>query len=357
MSSNRVAIAMSGGVDSSVAAGLLKEEGYQVIGMMMSLWSEDGREEHNRCCTPDAMGMAKRVAALLEIPFYAVDAKKPFYNHVVSAFYDGYANNVTPNPCLVCNHYIRWGFLREYALAQGAHFIATGHYARLQSDDQNRFQLLRAIDDKKDQSYVLYSLSQEQLSQTLLPLGGYTKSQIREIAAIWNLPIAEKPDSQDLCFLGNGDYRAFILRNAPNLVNPGPVIRRDGNIIGRHEGLPFYTIGQRKGIRISGPEPMYVLAKDPIRNSLVVGTLDELGKKHLSASQVNWISAQIPEEPFYAQVKIRYRSKFYSVLITPLNDEEITVDFNENILDITPGQAVVIYKDDICLGGGIINQT
>ena len=354
MSKGTVVVAMSGGVDSSVVAALLKEQGYDVIGMMMRLWSEPGSESTNRCCTPDSMALARRVAARLDIPFYAVDAQQVFHDTVVSFFIDGYAQGATPNPCLVCNRHIRWEFLLNRALSLGADYMATGHYARLQRDDQNRIQLCKAVDHQKDQSYVLHVLGQEQLAHALFPLGEYTKPQVRQLARNFTLPVSERADSQDLCFLGKGDYRSFLRRNASSVENPGPILTRDGHTLGQHQGLAFYTIGQRKGLGLSASAPLYVLGKDSSRNALIVGIEEELGQQSLVARRVNWISGESPEGLFRAQVKIRYQAKEAWGTVAPLEDRRAEVRFDEPLRDITPGQAAVFYDGQICLGGGII---
>jgi tRNA-uridine 2-sulfurtransferase len=349
----KVVVAMSGGVDSSVAAALLKEQGYQVTGMMMRLWSEPGSEISNRCCTPDAMVLARRVSARLGIPFYAVDAQDVFRSTVVEYFLEGYTSGGTPNPCLVCNRHIRWEFLLQRALALGADFMATGHYARLrQTDDQ--IQLLRAVDHAKDQSYVLHVLGQAQLRHALLPLGELTKPEVRELARKFNLPVAERADSQDLCFLGSGDYRQFLLRHAPGVQQPGPIRNRQGETLGEHTGLAFYTIGQRKGLGIASPEPLYVLEKDAQRNTLIVGSQDELGSKEMIAGGINWISGSPPVGELRMQVKIRYKARDAWARVVPLSGDRARVQFDEPVRDITPGQAAVFYDGDICLGGGII---
>lgn len=350
----RVVVAMSGGVDSSVAAALLKQQGYFVIGMMMRLWSEPGSEEENRCCTPDAMAMARRVAARLGIPFYAVDARSVFRETVVEYFIQEYADGRTPNPCLVCNRQIRWEFLLERALALGADAMATGHYARLTQDENGQIQLLKAVDEAKDQSYVLHVLTQEKIRKALFPLGEYTKPQIRELAREFRLPVANRAESQDLCFLGNGDYRSFLLRNAAQTAVPGPIVTREGQIVGEHQGLAFYTIGQRKGLGIASPEPLYVLEKDMDSNTLVVGSRDALAKSELRASGVNWVSGEPPAGPFQAGIKIRYKAPFASGTVRPVGAAEATVRFDQPVVGITPGQAAVFYDGDVCLGGGII---
>jgi tRNA-uridine 2-sulfurtransferase len=303
-----VVVAMSGGVDSSVAAALLHEQGYPVIGIMLRLWSEPGMENVNRCCTPDDMAIARRVAARLGIPFYAVDAREYFRHEVVESFIESYSAGQTPNPCVRCNQNVRWGFLLNQAKTMGAKYLATGHYARLDRGEDGKMRLRRAVDGSKDQSYVLSVLSQQQLEHTLFPLGEYRKDEVRTLATKYKLAAAKKADSQDLCFLGSSDYRSFLLRNAPDVARPGAIVDRSGITLGEHQGLAFYTIGQRKGLGIAGPEPFYVLDKDVDQNVLVVGTADELGNSALMASGFNWISGEPPNEPRRAQVKIRYKA-------------------------------------------------
>ncbi|PWH17833.1 MAG: tRNA 2-thiouridine(34) synthase MnmA [Anaerolineae bacterium] len=352
----KVVIAMSGGVDSSVAAALLKQQGYEVIGMMLRLWSEPGKEDSNRCCTPDSMAMARRVAAKLEIPFYAVDAKEIFRNTVVESFLQGYAQAETPNPCLVCNRHIRWEFLFNHAKAMGADFMATGHYVRLHHEG-TCVQLLKGVDPTKDQSYVLHVLTQEKLKQALFPVGHYPKSEIRAMAERMGLAAAKRPDSQDLCFLAGDDYRNFLQRHAPHLNRPGDIMTRDGRVLGQHTGLANYTIGQRKGLNLASSVPLYVLEKRAAENILVVGPAQELGTQELLAHNVNWTSGTVPTAPFYAMIKSRYTARETPGWVTPLDGgNRVHVRFDLPQRDITPGQAAVFYQDDLVLGGGIITQ-
>ncbi len=350
----KVVVAMSGGVDSSVAAALLKQQGYDVIGMMLRLWSEPGKEESNRCCTPDSMALARRVAAKLDIPFYVVDAKEVFHNTVVNYFLEGYARGETPNPCLICNRQIRWTFLLDHALALGADFMATGHYVRIKKEERGKNQLWRAVDKSKDQSYVLHVLNQEKLSRALFPVGDYTKPEIRQIAESFGLPTASRHDSQDLCFLAGDDYRNFLQRNAAEMLKPGQIVTRDGRVVGEHTGLANYTIGQRKGLGAGSPVPLYVLGKNAATNTLIVGTQNELGSNQLLAHEVNWIAGEAPKGSFRADVKTRYTAKEMPAEVRLLNGDQAEVRFDAPQRDITAGQAAVFYQGDVMLGGGII---
>lgn len=351
----KVVVAMSGGVDSSVAAALLQQQGHEVTGVMLRLWSEPGREDSNRCCTPDSMALARRVAAKLGIPFYVVDARDTFHQTVVTAFLDGYAAGRTPNPCLPCNRVIRWEFLLDHALALGADFMATGHYVRKRSGEDGRQSLLRAVDPAKDQSYVLHVLTQEKLARALFPVGEHTKDEIRAFARTLGLPTARRADSQDLCFLAGQDYRDFIRRSAPHIARPGPIKRRDGTVLGEHQGLAWYTIGQRKGLGLSSPEPLYVLAKEAASNTLVVGPREQLGSQQLTAVEVNWIAGRPPPGPFRAEVKTRYTARPAPAEVTPIEaGTRAEVRFEAPQRDLTPGQAAVFYDEEVVLGGGTI---
>ena len=364
MSKERVVVAMSGGVDSSVAAALLVRAGYEVIGLMLRLWGEPAAEGevHNRCCSPDALAQARRVAELLDIPFYAIDAQAPFKQQVVDFFVEGYARGVTPNPCLECNRHIRWDFLLKKAFALEARYLATGHYARVRrlaeaGAADGPYQLLKGLDEKKDQSYALSVMGQEQLRRALFPVGEYTKPQIRELAREFQLPVAERPESQDLCFLADNNYRRFLSEHAASgALRPGPIVRPDGTVIGEHSGLPFYTIGQRKGIGVAASAALYVIGTRPETNALVVGPAEELGADRLSAGRVNWISGQPPAAPVRAQVKIRYQAAPAWATVTPGAADRAEVVFDQKLRDITAGQAAVFYDGEVCLGGGIIQR-
>jgi tRNA-specific 2-thiouridylase len=355
-SSTRVVVAMSGGVDSSVAAALLREQGYDVVGMMMRLWSEPGfgpAAPVNRCCTPDQMADARRIADQLDIPFYVVDVKDHFRQTIVQFFMDEHGKGRTPNPCIECNRQIRFTYLLNRALALDADYLATGHYARVRHTDQG-YQLLKGLDEAKDQSYVLHVLGQEELAHVLFPVGEYAKDEVRQLAAKFKLPVAQKQDSQDLCFLGDGDYRRFLNQYAPQAGRPGPILTESGQEVGRHEGLPFYTIGQRKGLGIATGQPLFVLRKDVTRNALIVGSHEALGQRELIARDVNWMAASPPVMPFSAEVKIRYKARPIPATVTPLPDGTVHVLFDEPVFGSTAGQGAVFYNGDICLGGGLI---
>ncbi len=354
----RVVVAMSGGVDSSVAAALCVEQGYDVIGVMMRLWSEDDGKSggHNRCCTPDQMSDARTVADKLGIPFYVLDTRSVFRNSVVRTFLDRYSDGLTPNPCLECNRHIRFEWLLNNALALDADYLATGHYARINQTSAGDFQLLKGLDEAKDQSYVLSVIGQAQLAHTLFPVGSYHKPEVRALAEKFDLPVASKHDSQDLCFLADGDYRRFLAEHTPHASQPGPILLRDGRQIGEHTGLPNYTIGQRKGINLSWPEPLYVLATDTRRNTLIVGPAAALGRDRLTANTLNWINGTPPAMSFRAEVKIRYKARPAWATVTVLAEDQIEIQFDSPVRDITPGQGAICYDGDVCLGGGIIER-
>jgi tRNA-specific 2-thiouridylase len=352
----RVVVAMSGGVDSSVAAALLVEQGYEVSGVMMRLWAEGNGAEMsaNRCCTPAAVADAHAVTRMLGIPFHLLCYGEIFKARVVDYFVAGYARGLTPNPCLACNRHVRFGRLLAEAQAMGADYLATGHYARVRRQGDS-YQLLRGIDAAKDQSYVLYMLNQAQLSQVLFPLGDYTKEEVRAMARARGLPVADKAESQDLCFLADGDYKAFLKRVIPAAVRPGPILDRSGRVIGQHKGLPYYTIGQRQGLGIAAPRPLYVLEIDVEHNALKVGQEEELGRKELIAEEMSYVAGRPPAGAVAITAKIRYRAQETPATLIPLNGERAALSFASPQRDITPGQGVVLYQGDVVLGGGIIS--
>ena len=351
----RVVVAMSGGVDSSVAAALLVEQGYDVVGMMLRLWAEPGGSA-NRCCTPDAIGDAQYIADDLGIPFYVRDYKNVFKKIIVEPFIDSYAQGLTPNPCLTCNRVIRFDLLLKEAMALGAQYLATGHYARVQRTETGLYELWRGLDPDKDQSYVLHTLTQENLPHVMFPLGDYTKDNVREMAIEFDLPVFNKPDSQDLCFLGDGSYREFLKRNAPDVFEPGDIVNAQGQVLGQHGGLPAYTIGQRRGLGLAAPQPHYVIKLESATNRLVVGTRDELGRTSLTAHRVNYISGRPFDRPTRVEAKIRYKSRPMPATVTSLPDYRLQANFDQPLPDITPGQGFVFFQGNQVLGGGIIER-
>jgi len=346
-----IAVAMSGGVDSSVAAALLAESGEQVFGLMLRLWSA-GPERPNRCCSPRDVNNARKVAGRLGIPFYVIDAKDEFKHRVVDGFIGGYEAGLTPNPCLSCNRDIRWGLLLERASALGATHLATGHYARLLNTN-GHYRLLRARDRQKDQSYVLSVLGQTQLAHTLFPLGELEKERVREIAHDQGFVTADRPESQDLCFLGGDDYRSFLADHV--VAAPGAIEDNQGNLLANHSGLSNFTIGQRKGIGISGPEPLYVIDKDVERNTLVVGPKAALGRTQFTVRELNWVLGEFPMESAELSVQVRYRSPDVPARLKHLEHKTI-VATDEPLNNVAPGQAAVFYSGEECLGGGIISR-
>src|SRR5258708_33697651 len=325
----RVVVGMSGGVDSSVAAALLKEQGYDVVGIMLRLWSEptlDDDEEsaaENRCCSLESMADARRVATALDIPFYILNVEQPFRETIVDFFYDEYAAGRTPNPCLRCNRTIRFTLLLERALALGAEYLATGHYVRVDDDPATgRRRLRRGASDEKDQSYVLHVLSQQQLRHALFPLGEYIKPQVRQMAAERGLPVANKAESQELCFVAHNDYRGFLRRYAEStgraLPGAGPIVDQGGQVLGEHQGLAAYTIGQRKGLGVMAREPLHVLRLDAARNTLVVGPAAALERDTFTLRQTTYPSGEAPCGPFAAQINVRSKPPPSPASPTPL---------------------------------------
>ncbi len=352
-----VVVAMSGGVDSSVAAARLAAAGYNVVGVMMRLWAEAaaGVSRENRCCTLEATEDARRIAAHLGIPFYLLNVEQVFKQQVVDYFIAGYTAGLTPNPCLACNRHIRFDHLLNYARALGADYLATGHYARVRAAPA-RFELLRGADAAKDQSYILSILGQEQLRHLSFPVGDLTKPQVRALAAAFGLPVAEKAESMDLCFLADGDYRRFLQDWAGAAMQPGPIRHSDGRILGEHQGLPSYTIGQRKGLPSVAGERLFVLELQPETNILLVGPAQQLGRDSLTAANVNWIDGSPPPGPIACTVKIRSRAADQPATVQPLPDARAAVHFVHPQRDIAPGQAAVFYDGLRCLGGGVIER-
>lgn len=348
----RVAVCMSGGVDSSTTALLLQQQGYDIVGVTGWLIKSG-----SRCCDTGMIDAA-RVCEQLGIEHYAVDLRELFKREIIDDFHTSYANARTPLPCSMCNTVIKWGALLNYSKKHlGARYVATGHYARVEHLDDGRVRLARSLDRKKDQSYVLWGLTNQQLNDTLLPLGDYTKDQIRAIAEENNLVVANRPDSQDLCFIPATstpqEYLATFLDE-----KPGPIVHvQTGEYIGTHRGTHNYTIGQRRGLGVAWPEPLYVTALDPEMRTVYVGPQEALLRRDLTASQVNWIMDEAPTKPFKALAKIRYNSATQKALVTPLADNRVQVEFEEPQPAITPGQVLGIYdlSDTYILGGGWID--
>lgn len=354
----RVIVAMSGGVDSSVAAALLVEAGYECIGVTMQLWSENlpkGKTESG-CCSLSAVEDARRVATKLDIPYYVLNFAHDFSQGVIQQFMEEYMRGRTPNPCIVCNELVKFGTLLQKAHELDAHYVATGHYARVGFDKQwGRYVVKRGIDPTKDQSYTMNGLVQEQLQHMLTPLGDYTKEHIRGIARELGLVTAEKPDSQEICFVPDGDYKAFMRAMVPASKKPGPIINTLGDVIGTHEGIAYYTVGQRKGLGIAAGTPLYVVAIDAETNTVVVGTADEVRGGGLEAVAVNWVALPGLTEPRQVECQIRYHAPAVPAIVTPQADGRVEARFFSPQRAITPGQRVVFYEGDVLLGGGIIN--
>ncbi|HJZ98886.1 MAG TPA: tRNA 2-thiouridine(34) synthase MnmA [Candidatus Solibacter sp.] len=362
-----IAVAMSGGVDSSTVAALLVREGKAVVGLTMQLWNQRRLPElategaTGRCCSLDDVYDARRVAEQIGIPYYVVNFEQQFEEHVVKPFVAEYLAGRTPIPCTLCNNYIKFDRFLEMADAVGAHYIATGHYARIRHDSANgRYQLLRAVDDSKDQTYFLFGLTQAQLARTMFPLGEMNKPAVRELAASMDLAVAAKGDSQEICFVPNGDYAAFMSAYLKDTgVTPaetsGEIVTADGRVIGRHEGVHHYTVGQRKGLGIAAPEPLYVIATDPALQRVVVGGNDDLLRARFFAKDVNWISIGGVDAPVRANVKIRNKHAGASATLHATADStRVEVVFDEPQRAVTPGQGAVFYAGDLVLGGGWI---
>ncbi|HYM00452.1 MAG TPA: tRNA 2-thiouridine(34) synthase MnmA [Blastocatellia bacterium] len=365
------AVAMSGGVDSSVAAAILKTQGREVVGFTMQLWNQRRRlapgeePKPSRCCSLDDVYDARRIAEEMQFPFYVLNLEDEFERAVVRPFVESYLEGKTPIPCVACNTRLKFAKLVAMARQVGAERVATGHYARLEYNDQSgRFMLRKGLDRAKDQSYFLFEMTQKQLARAVFPLGEMTKDQVREVARQNGLATAEKPESQEICFVPDGDYARFVenyarheLGRETNEQTRGPITTPDGQEIGEHSGLHRFTIGQRRGIGIASSDPLYVIKIDVPLNKLVVGRRDDLYGHSLIANGVNWLSRGEPSEPIRADVRIRYRSPEAAATITPLGAGYVRVKFDAPQPAITPGQAVVFYENDAVLGGGWIEKS
>ncbi|SFR02993.1 tRNA-specific 2-thiouridylase [Desulfoscipio geothermicus DSM 3669] len=353
-----VVVAMSGGVDSSVTAALLLEQGYDVIGVTMQIWDPRVTEvagDYVGCCSLSAVDDARAVANKLDIPYYVLNFYDLFRETVVDDFCREYIRGRTPNPCVVCNRVVKFEALLRKALGLGAYYVATGHYARIGYEEENgRYTVRKAVDPRKDQTYFLYTLTQGQLAHTLMPLGEYTKDEVRRMAADRGLKTAEKPESQEICFVPDNNYRNFLRENVADEIKPGPFLDLEGNEVGRHEGIAFYTIGQRRGLGLALGERVYVVDIDPERNAVIVGPEEALSRTGLVAGDLNLILVDHLTGPERVQAQIRYNSRPAPATITPLPGGRVRVDFDAPQRAITPGQAVVFYRDDYLLGGGTI---
>ena len=359
MSKGKVVVGMSGGVDSSVAAWLLKEQGYDVIGVTMQIWQDEEnevQEENGGCCGLSAVDDARRVASSIGIPYYVMNFKQEFQKNVIDYFTKEYLNGRTPNPCIACNRYVKWEALLQRSLSIGADYIATGHYARIDKLSNGRYAIRRSATLAKDQTYALYNLTQEQLEHTLMPVGNYSKDQIREMAEKIGLQVANKPDSQDICFVPDGDYAKFIEKYTGKKTPEGDFVDKEGNYIGRHKGIIHYTIGQRRGLGIPAASRLYVCEISPKTNTVVLGDNEDLFSSELEADNVNLISVDSLTEPKRVTAKIRYRHKEQPATAWQTPDGILHVKFDEPQRAITKGQAVVMYDGDEVVGGGVINK-
>jgi len=352
-----IAVAMSGGIDSSVAAALLVEKGYKVIGLTMRLWFDpevEGLSAQN-CCSFEAVNDAKKVADKLGIPHYAINLKDIFKKEVVDYFIEEYASGRTPNPCVPCNRKIKFGAFLDSAIKVGADYLATGHYVRSAWDPTfKRYYLKKGHDLQKDQSYTLYRLTQKQLSYSCFPLGAYHKAQVRQKAKEMGFQIANKAESQEVCFIPNNDYRDFMIRQKGKFI-PGPIKDTSGRELGIHKGLPFYTVGQRRGLGLTSNEPLYVVEIKPQENVLVVGTKEEIYSRELIAHQLNYMKIPPPLKAVSIKARIRYRAPEVPALLHPIDRQgRAKVEFSEPQAAVTPGQSIVFYQDEDVLGGGII---
>lgn len=361
MTPRRIAVAMSGGVDSSIAAALLLEQGYEVVGLTMQIWPREAPEEVppelRGCCGLDAVDSARRVASTLGMRHYVLNMREPFERLVIDPFCDAYARGLTPNPCIRCNTFVKFGPLLDRAREIDASHLATGHYARVDYDEsRHRWRLLRAVDDTKGQSYSLYGLTQEQLSFALFPLGALRKEDVRSRASQLGLASAERPESQEICFLWGESYRDYLARHRPEVVQPGPIVDGSGRQVGRHRGVAFYTIGQRQGLGVAMGEPVYVIGIEVEANRLIVGKEEEAQARNLTMSEVNYVSlASLPPDGVELSAKIRSAGLPMPCLANA-TDEGVRLEFAEPQWAISPGQSAVCYDGEAVALGGIIES-
>jgi tRNA-specific 2-thiouridylase len=357
----RVIVGMSGGVDSSVTAGLLVGQGYDVVGITLNLWPElEGAPEDSRedaCCALGAVEDARRVADRLGIRYYVMNFRETFEERVIKDFVREYARGRTPNPCVRCNQFIKFDALLARAAQFDADYVATGHYARIERDaDSGRWLLRKAADPSKDQSYVLYVMTQDRLEHALFPLGALSKSETRKLAEEWRLPVANKPESQDICFVPYKRYGEFLERHAPESLTAGPIVDTSGQQVGTHQGIALHTIGQRRGLGLATKEPRYVTGLDVVTNTVMVGTLDDLLKTDCVLEDVNWVKLAEPSEPVRTHVRIRYRAELVPATVYAEPGARARVVFDEPQRAVTPGQAVVFYDGEYVVGGGTIES-